>query len=338
MLRKPIGEYFPGVWMMDTPYIGNGEFRRRLPITIFYPSDQTGKEVPYLSGGYYQDLMQSREPKNDVRTYCYQEVPLSKKEKVYPVIIYSHGLDGYRMDSTLLCADLASKGYIVVSIGHPYGAQLERYTDGTYCGGWKERFGDIPESTMGENLKLLLLMCPIIPVKKRVAAWERYCRKFAVIQKNLIPLWEEDLTAGLDYVEWLSSTEGESQFYGRMNLTGGIPMIGMSLGGNTVVGLSLKEPRIPKAVNLDGGLFTELGVPSNTPQILVYCQKVNLFAYLRLRGMNYTKLTVRTLRGVNHWQFADGVYLSEKGKKRPMWAERVSREKAIACLEFLQEK
>lgn len=56
-------------------------------------------------------------------------MPLSEEKEKYPVILYSHGLNGFQMESTVLCADLASKGYIVVSVGHPYGSGAVTYTD-----------------------------------------------------------------------------------------------------------------------------------------------------------------------------------------------------------------
>lgn len=337
MLRQPVGEYIPGIWMTDTDYIGSGEYRRRLPITVFYPADEIGEEIPYISSGY---IRQKKEGKlvEDVRTYCYQNVPLSKKKERYPVIVYSHGLDGYRMDSTVLCADLASVGYIIVSVGHPYGAGIVQYTDGTYMEGWRERFGDYPKYSILENLRLFWGICPIRSLKKRMKSWENYTKKNVVIREHLLPLWEEDLIAGMDYVEQMERGEMKSQFQGHMDLSGGIALIGMSLGGNTAIDVSFRDNRVAKAINLDGSLFSSQKEVKNTPDILVYCQKINIFAHLRLRAMKYHKLKVCAISGVQHWQFADGVYLSDRGKQHPEWADRVSKEKFRSCLEFLQNR
>ena len=57
-----------------------------------------------------------------VKTNCYKNVPIASSEDNYPVIIFNHGYSGHTMQSTILCSDLASSGYIVVSVGHPYEA------------------------------------------------------------------------------------------------------------------------------------------------------------------------------------------------------------------------
>ena len=57
--------------------------------------------------------------------------PLTKDQAPFPVLLYSHGLGlGIRDDNTALCEELASHGYIVVGISHPYASYVVRFKDG----------------------------------------------------------------------------------------------------------------------------------------------------------------------------------------------------------------
>lgn len=130
MLRTPIGKYYVGISNIDTDEFGEGEYRRKLSLMFFYPSDEKGEECPYADAGY-QRKANTVDYDNGVRTYCYKGVKISRGENRYPVVVCNHGLNGFQMESTVLCADIASSGYIVVSIGHPYGSGAVTYEDGT---------------------------------------------------------------------------------------------------------------------------------------------------------------------------------------------------------------
>ena len=45
--------------------------------------------------------------------------------------MFSHGLCSYREANSFLCIELASQGYVVISVGHPYDANCAELDDGT---------------------------------------------------------------------------------------------------------------------------------------------------------------------------------------------------------------
>lgn len=65
-----------------------------------------------------------------LKTHSYRDIPLSAECESYPVIFFNHGYSSQMSQNTVLCSDLASSGYIVVSIGHPYEASILKYPDG----------------------------------------------------------------------------------------------------------------------------------------------------------------------------------------------------------------
>lgn len=337
MLRKPIGSYTVGTCYFDTDYIGKEHYKRRLPVMVFYPADQQGEKCLYKTTDYFKAKIEGKSIDIDVFTHCYDNVPLSIKEKQYPVILYSHGLRGYLMDSTVLCTDLASLGYIVFSVGHPYGAGITYYQDGTSFDGWKQIKDEQISANIWANIKLLLGILPIRSYKKRDASWMEYCKAYQQLVQKLIPLWEEDLIEGINYIDKIANGEIASVFNNRLNIQNGIGIIGMSLGGFCAIDIGLKDSRSSYCIDLDGGIFAKIKPTRWDVPVLVLRETINVFAEIPLRAFPYKKLSVKKIRGLSHWQFADGVYLSDKGRTHVAWADKKSKEKTMACLNFIKQ-
>lgn len=149
---------------------------------FYYPSNCGSKMCPYKDVLFQKERLKGNMIDNGVKTYCYSDGTLSPEIDKYPVIIYSHGLTGFQMESTVLCADLVT------------------YTD---------------------------------------------------------------------------------------------------------------KP------------------------ILVLCSPLNHMAYFKLKKISYPHLSIKKIRKVTHWEFSDGVYLSDKGKSNRQWAYDVSSKRANLCLELL---
>ena len=65
-----------------------------------------------------------------VRTHAYQDAPARRGS--YPVVLYSPGGGQSRSVGTVLVEDLASQGYVVVSIDHTYEAPAMRFREGAW--------------------------------------------------------------------------------------------------------------------------------------------------------------------------------------------------------------
>ncbi len=65
-----------------------------------------------------------------IATNAVQDVPVAGADATYPVLIFSHGRGGYRQHNTLEIEELASHGYIVAAIDHPYAASGVVFPDG----------------------------------------------------------------------------------------------------------------------------------------------------------------------------------------------------------------
>ena len=109
---------------------------RRLALQIWYPAlSQEGMErAPYFSAmekeaylptelfiGASLDLCEA-----DLLTYSYPGA--DARPGTFPVLLFHHGGGGYLKQNTIQAEHLASHGYIVVSVGHPYGRICLLYT------------------------------------------------------------------------------------------------------------------------------------------------------------------------------------------------------------------
>lgn len=126
------GEYKVGVRTLD--FINNGQvnvlaskggvdplYDRPLKVEIWYPAvlGDTGKELVT----YDQVMGQFNDPKRPIIPFTFlgrasRNAEPKITEGAFPLIIVSHGYTGSRLLFTYLTENLASKGYVVVSIDH----------------------------------------------------------------------------------------------------------------------------------------------------------------------------------------------------------------------------
>jgi pimeloyl-ACP methyl ester carboxylesterase len=64
------------------------------------------------------------------QTPVWQDSPLEPFKGGYPIILFSHGWNGFAAQNTGQAIELASRGYVVVAIQHTYGAVVTVFPDG----------------------------------------------------------------------------------------------------------------------------------------------------------------------------------------------------------------
>lgn len=55
MLRKPKGSYPVSIGQLDTGYLGDGAYKRKLSLMIFYPSENGNEICPYMDVEYQKN-------------------------------------------------------------------------------------------------------------------------------------------------------------------------------------------------------------------------------------------------------------------------------------------
>ncbi|HCR71329.1 MAG TPA: hypothetical protein DIW23_07800 [Anaerolineae bacterium] len=62
---------------------------------------------------------------------AYKDSALATSEEKFPVILFSHGWNGFNAQNAGQALELASRGYVVIGIQHTYGAVVTVFPDGT---------------------------------------------------------------------------------------------------------------------------------------------------------------------------------------------------------------
>src|SRR4051812_2272512 len=186
---------------------------------------------------------------NDFRqidTHAIMSPALSAERATWPVMLFSPGWGASREDYSGLCADLASRGYVVIALSHPYESAVSVLADGRVVG------ATTGASVLGANMA------------------------------DMTPIRAADSRFVLDQLGRLAQVDPGSPLVGHVDVqhTG---IVGHSMGGAAAAQASAEDPRFLVGVNLDGTLPAalaggwHLGAPflwlqSDGPQPASYLQ------------------------------------------------------------------
>ena len=155
-----------------------------------------------------------------IMSHSYKNAPLSLSEDQYPVVIISHGWGGFMNLHTDLAEELASRGYIVLSIDHTYGSVATPFMDGTVY----------------QNQHAL-------PSRDEVDNFLEYAHE-------LVYSYAGDVSETIDYLEEMNEPTSESFVSGKLDLEH-IGLIGHSTGGGGDVAVAINDERIDAVIGLD---------------------------------------------------------------------------------------
>jgi predicted dienelactone hydrolase len=245
---------------------------------------------------------------NLARGHAWSDAPIAAKEGGFTILLFSPGYGGIVSQNTPQMEELASQGYVVFGIAHPYQNAVV-YPDGRVTkvldeNAWRKltpeqvksvatRFSDISrrimESGDAEEVRSLV---------EGVYALD------PLLQVN-IDVWLRDSQFVLDRIAALQSGAIDSPFRERLDLAR-IGAFGHSFGGATAGMLCLLDPRVKAGINMDGYQYgtvsgKDLGRPfllmlSDSPlnakvNGAIYSASTLPFWTLRIKGsthMNYS--------------------------------------------------
>ncbi|MCR5060595.1 MAG: hypothetical protein K6A80_06140 [Saccharofermentans sp.] len=182
-------------------------------------------------------------------------------EEQMPLIIFSHGAFGYYQSNTSTYMELASNGYVVVSLDHPYHAFFTKDTSGktvTVDPGFMQtalNVGNNDDAMSEEELYEIT-------------------SKWMKLREDDVNCVIDTLIEGADNGDisdyWFSDEQAKSTVVSVLGLvdTSRIGLIGHSLGGATAVSVGRIRDDISAVVDLDGTMLGEqTGVSGNMPVI-----------------------------------------------------------------------
>jgi dienelactone hydrolase len=272
----------------------NPSDHRQVVAQAWYPTDtSTGKAVPYFEAQHHLPGSISGLPSfmfasfGRVATHATLGTAISHAQRTWPVLLLSPGLSIPREQYTALSTDLASRGYVVITLSAPYESAVSVLAGG---------------HVVGQTTHPDVMGPPPHPAIER-----------------LINTRVADARFVLDQLSGLTRLDSGSPLAGHLDLKH-VGIIGHSIGGATAVQAIETDPRFKVAVNLDGKLFGSqsaahlkrplLWIQSDGPQPSEYTQGRD-----RLLSRLHNGGALVTILGSIHMGFTDAPsYLTPLGR------------------------
>lgn len=178
------------------------------PLTAAYED----KEYGFPSGSYESLFLQ---------------VGCRSNPLVTPVVLFSPAQGNTRLDYNLLISNIASYGFTVIMMDHPYDADIVEFPDGSYIEG-------IPVNESAPMAQMVAEAIVAIDVRVKDTTFVLNQLSNATIVDQLIP--------GKDYT---------------LN-TNSVAMFGHSFGGAAAASAMVNETRIKGGLSMDGALFGDV--------------------------------------------------------------------------------
>jgi predicted dienelactone hydrolase len=244
-LPTPTGPYKVGIVDRD---LMDEERGRRLMVSIWYPAAKGGTPAPLT---HYPDEVATGLgnlaglpglPFQYLRYFMLsanEGAPILAEGAPYPILVFSHGLVGLRLQNSSTLQNLASWGYIVVALDHTDAAAVTVFPDG------EAHFYDLGRFRSPSDVE---------PDKE-------------FVNKRVFPTWVADQRFIYNTLEkWAVN---DPVFGGKLDLTR-IGSFGHSFGGATALEVCRIDTRCRAAVNMDGGLYGDIRTqPAVRPLLLM---------------------------------------------------------------------
>jgi len=241
-LPEPTGPYHIGTITLDLTdnsrrelYSSDPQAPRRFLVQVWYPAqpqpgaqpapwmEQADQVAPAIAAwidlpDFFLDHIQY------ARSDAYEGAPLVKSTGGYPLLLFSHGWGGFRAQSSFLMQELASHGYVVAALEHPYGSVMTVFPDGQVA---------------RNNPQALPVGAPQ--------------EEFGPAAVRLVDQWAGDLAYALNVFDGMNENDPQYSFTGQLNLQR-VGVFGHSTGGGATVEFCGRELRCIAGVGLDAYL------------------------------------------------------------------------------------
>jgi dienelactone hydrolase len=231
----------PDPWVPAIPFRG-------LVIQIWYPAHAVDgyPRAPYFTpilARAYEKYLGLPVALNWPVTDAHLGAPVRQRAGGWPVVLYSPGLGDERSDTTCLVEELASRGYVVVTIDHIHDSGVVELPDG------RLEITAVPPPPPDDSPQTTK------EIDARVADVRFVLDQLAVISRGGNPDHaHRSLPRGLHWALDLHR----------------VGMFGHSDGGSTTAHAMHADARIKAGVNLDGTFYTPQGVAGSDRPLLLF--------------------------------------------------------------------
>jgi predicted dienelactone hydrolase len=254
------------------------------------------------------------------KTPAYIDAPIADTNTPYPVILFSHGWDGFNAQNSGQMIQLASRGYVVVAVNHTYGAVATVF----------------PSGRIAYNNPSAL------PSGASDADYEIAARK-------LVRQWSGDLEYTLNYLSRRNDSAGDA-IYSKLDFNR-IGVYGHSTGGGAAIQFCGTDPRCKALLGMDP--FMEpvsaevLADGVTQPAFFMFSQgwadltdSKNNQLFNQFYPKDSDSKGAITIQGTKHYDFSDLPLLSpiapQLGLKGPLNGKRVTEIVDAYLIDFFE--
>jgi pimeloyl-ACP methyl ester carboxylesterase len=226
----------------------------------------------------------------------------------YPIVLFSHGWNGFNAQNTGQALQLASYGFVVVTVQHPYGAVVTVFNDGTIA---------------RNNPAALPMGAPDA--------------EYDLAADKLVNQWAGDLAYALDFMTQQNS-DSSSPFFKTLDLDQ-VGVYGHSTGGGAAIQFCGTDPRCKALLGQDPFMrpvsteVLERGVTQ--PAFFMFSQawaddvnSLNNRQFKPFYAASKAAVGAISIDGTTHYDFSDLPLLSplapQLGLKGPINGRRVT--------------
>ena len=260
---------------------------RMAEVVAWYPTASTGTagrpHAPYLRESYAESQTLASLMRRPgifdsvavVETHSFLDRPVAPDSATYPVLVFSHGFTAPASAYTALLEDLASHGYVVLSIVHPYEAVATRLQFGQIvtmldsAGAIRRGVLDVATEWREEDST----MARVTRAGDDAEQLRILRAYFAGLTntRGTIDRWVGDIKATLDKLSALPPTSTGAELARRIDLSR-VGVFGHSMGGVVSGQFCVEDRRCRAGLNLDGipqsGTMIDTTMPR--PFLMVY--------------------------------------------------------------------
>ena len=270
---------------------------RKIVVQVWYPAETKSDSIyPYMANADVRIEAISKQigvPKSlmkkikTIEGNSYFKAP-PLKNKIFPIVIFSHGLGGHKTQNSINIEELVSQGYVVVAPDHTYDANVTIFEDGTTIDFQSGLEDDISEQEFWDNR---------LPQVNTRAGDIKFIIDILQTMKN------NNLYKILDFDK--------------------IGVFGHSFGGATSIIASWNDSRVKACLNLDGWFVPIVDEIINTGLKIPFCY-IGLENWINT-PQNYEKVYnffnncqsdsyFIKVKNTKHFDYADLPYFSKIGK------------------------
>jgi dienelactone hydrolase len=186
-----------------------------------------------------------------VKTHSYLNAPIISNSRPFPIILFNHGYQIAPHLYTSMMEELASQGYVVISVGHAHETPFFRKPNGEYIlfnPQNKERQLRLQEGSDPVREKLMYEFPKTNTWEERDSLYKELFR-ISPYYNESVRIWAEDVSSIINCIDSLNNEPGF--FAGRLD-PDRIGVAGHSFGGAASGQATLTDSRIKAGINMDG--------------------------------------------------------------------------------------